>query len=40
MMRFLLPLAGAVVLLAAPANAGDRYAERPPVVVSPDIASK
>ncbi|MBN9270591.1 MAG: L,D-transpeptidase [Mesorhizobium sp.] len=39
MIKFLLPLAGAVALLAAPANANDRYAERPPVVVSPDLSA-
>ena len=39
MIKFLLPLAGAAALLAAPAHAGDRYAERPPVVVSPDLSA-
>jgi len=39
MIKFLLPLAGAAVLLAVPAHANDRYAERPPVVVSPDLSA-
>ena len=39
MMRFLLPLAGAALLAAAPVHANDRYAERPPVVVSPDLSA-
>jgi lipoprotein-anchoring transpeptidase ErfK/SrfK len=42
MKMFLLPLLGAVALSAAgvmPSNAGDRYAERPPVMVSPDLSA-
>ncbi|MER9959957.1 L,D-transpeptidase [Mesorhizobium sp. M0045] len=37
---FLFPLFGAAAVLAAgTANANDRYAERPPVVVSPDLSA-
>ncbi|MER8725729.1 L,D-transpeptidase [Mesorhizobium sp. M1027] len=37
---FLFPLFGAAAVLAAgAANANDRYAERPPVVVSPDLSA-
>ena len=34
-----LGLAAAFVAAALPAQASDRYAERPPVVVSPDLAA-
>jgi lipoprotein-anchoring transpeptidase ErfK/SrfK len=39
---FLLPLFGATAILAAaatPSAAGDRYADRPPVMVSPDLSA-
>ncbi|TIX36608.1 MAG: L,D-transpeptidase, partial [Mesorhizobium sp.] len=40
MKTFLFPLFGAAAVLAAgAANANDRYAERPPVVVSPDLSA-
>jgi lipoprotein-anchoring transpeptidase ErfK/SrfK len=42
MKMFLLPLLGAVALSAAsvmPSSAGDRYSERPPVMVSPDLSA-
>jgi lipoprotein-anchoring transpeptidase ErfK/SrfK len=40
MKRVLLPaIAVAVAALASPASANDRYAERPPVVVSPDLSA-
>lgn len=40
-MRFYLlaGLAASVAMLALPAAAGDRYAQRPPVVVSPDLSA-
>ncbi|MEO5321858.1 L,D-transpeptidase [Mesorhizobium sp. CC13] len=38
-MKTLLMLAASATLLAAPALAYDRYAERPPVMVSPDLSA-
>jgi len=42
MKEFIVPLVGALALLAGttgPAAASDRYAERPPVMVSPDLSA-
>lgn len=39
MFKRLLPLFAAAMLAAAPAQANDRYVERPPVVVSPDLSA-
>ncbi|MGB3832216.1 MAG: L,D-transpeptidase, partial [Mesorhizobium sp.] len=42
MKEFIVPLVGAVALLTGttgPAAASDRYAERPPVMVSPDLSA-
>lgn len=38
-MKRVLLLAGAVAAFGLPASANDRYAERPPVVVSPDLSA-
>ncbi len=38
-MKRVLLLVGAMLFAAAPASANDRYAERPPVVVSPDLSA-
>ncbi len=38
-MKRVLLIAGAVLFAALPASANDRYAERPPVVVSPDLSA-
>ena len=38
-MKRVLLLVGAMLFAAAPATANDRYAERPPVVVSPDLSA-
>ncbi|MBX3584724.1 MAG: L,D-transpeptidase [Rhizobiaceae bacterium] len=39
MKSVLFPAAAALILTAMPAVANDRYAERPPVVVSPDLSA-
>jgi lipoprotein-anchoring transpeptidase ErfK/SrfK len=38
-MKSVFLIAGAVLFAALPASANDRYAERPPVVVSPDLSA-
>lgn len=39
MRKLFLPLFGALAAMATPALANDRYAERPPVMVSPDLSA-